>query len=113
MKIETKKIVKEILLISVFFLGLDFVVNYTNTQSRHIKIKKVTLSLKKFDRYLVFTKDNGVLGNTDLLFIGKFNSIDLQNKMLGQKECEVITKGYRMRFISSSYPNIVEVINCK
>jgi len=102
-----------ILSIIIFFLIIDLALNYTNTQHRHIKIKKVTiLTLNNSHKNLVFTKDNGVLENTDLPFIGKFNSNDFQIEMLGKKECDVITKGYRIPFISS-YSNIIKVENCK
>ena len=86
--------------------------NYTNRQERIIHIKQITsINTNKSHKYLIFT-DEGVFENTDALFIGKFNSSDLQNQILNAKVCKVETLGYRIPFLSE-YPNIVKIYECK
>ncbi len=94
------------------FIGSAVYLNYTNRQERIIHIKQATsVNTGKSHKYLIFANE-GVFENTDVLFIGKFNSSDLQNQMLNAKVCKVETLGYRVPFLSK-YPNIVKIHWCK
>lgn len=99
--------------IAIFVLGAIFTgfLHYTNGQDKVIHIKKVTDVTGEKTKYLVFTKE-GVFENTDRYFIGKFNSSDLQNELMGKKECKVHTMGYRIPLLSS-YPDITKIYWCK
>jgi len=60
--------------------------------------------------YLVFTKDNDVLINTDSWWYLKFDSSSLQGELERGKTYTVKVYGWRIPLLSS-YPNIVKVRN--
>ena len=97
--------------IIVLALIFDVALNYTNKKDITLHIKKVTSVTGKNVKYLIFTKE-GVFENSDQMFLGKFNSSDIQNKLIGEKTCKVETFGQRIPFLSM-YPNIVKVYWCK
>jgi len=104
----------ELIIILIFFTLISItsiILHYTNGQDRIIHIKSVTNVTGENTKYLIFTKE-GVFENVDRLFIGKFNSSDLQNEMLNKKVCKVHTVGHRIPILSE-YPNIVKIYWCK
>ena len=103
MRIENVMIV--FILIGVIFVsGLG----YTGRTSMEIVVKdKVVKSSNKVDKYLIFT-DKGVLENTDLWFIGKFNSSDLYSQIEIGHKYKVEVVGVRIP-IFSQYKNIVKI----
>jgi hypothetical protein len=106
---DAELIIYLVLILFVIFVLIPL--NYTNGQDRVIHIKSVTNVTGEHTTYKVFTKE-GVFSNADRWLIGKFNSSDLQNEMMGKKECKVHTMGYRIPFLSS-YPNITKIYWCK
>lgn len=65
------------------------------------------------DKYLVFT-DDGVFQNTDAWYRLKFSSSDLQGKIkkLKGKSVDITAYGWRIP-LTSTYPNIVDVVESK
>jgi len=100
-----------LLFLTIGIFSIFIFLNYTNGQDRIIHIKSVTNVTGEKVKYLVFTKE-GVFENTDRIFIGKFNSSDLQNELMGKKVCKVHTLGYRIHILSE-YPDIVKIYWCK
>jgi len=102
-------------LISIIFFIFIFIISisiyYTNPQDKIIHIKSITNITGEKIKYLIFTKE-GVFENTDRFFIGKFNSSDIQNKLINKKECKVHTLGYRIPMLSM-YPDIIKIYWCK
>jgi hypothetical protein len=62
---------------------------------------------KVSSKYIVYT-DKGAYENTDILFLGKFNSSDLQGQLITGKTYEVTVYGWRIPFLSM-YKNITNV----
>lgn len=96
----------------VFAVGVE-TTNYQNNQTYKITVTdKQVKNSKNSSYYLVFatSKENEdlVFKNSDLLFIGKFNSSDIQGKLKVDKNYEITTLGYRIPFLSI-YPNITSV----
>ena len=99
-----------------FILVFGFIIgsasmNYMNKQSYTITVTDTQVKRSgDSDHYLVFTKTNSgeniVFENTDLLFIGKYNSSDIQAKLEKNKTYTISTLGYRIPFFSS-YQNII------
>ena len=58
--------------------------------------------------YLVYTETE-TFENTDVLFLGKFNSSDIQGKLKPNHKYKVVVYGWRMPFFSS-YRNIIEIL---
>ena len=102
-----------IFLIVIFIAAIigTLFLHYTNGQDRIIHIKRISNVTGETVKYLIFTEE-GVFENTDRDFIGKFNSSDLQNQLIGKKVCKVHTLGYRIPLISE-YPNITKIYWCK
>ena len=96
-----------ILILSIASIPL----HYTDGKDRVIHIKSVSNITGQYTYYKVFTKE-GVFSNIDRWLIGKFNSSDLQNEMMGKKVCKVHTLGYRLPLLSE-YPNITKIYWCK
>jgi len=90
---------------------LMFLVNLTVPYwTREVKTVNVTGTLVKrykddADKYLVFTTE-GVFENTDSLAYVKFDSSDLQAKLMLPGKFEIVYYGFRIPFLSH-YPNIV------
>ena len=109
-----KKASMELIVLIGFIIGVlitSYFIDYTNGKDRVIHIKNVTNVTGRNVKYLVFAKE-GVFQNTDMIGFMKFNSSDLQNEMMGKKECKVRTYGYRIHFLSI-YPNIEKIYWCK
>jgi hypothetical protein len=103
----------ELIMVIIFLVIaiLSVPLHYTNGQDRIIHIKSVTNVTGEKTHYLIFAKE-GVFENVDRWFIGKFNSSDIQNRLIGKKECKVHTLGYRIPLLSE-YPNITKIYWCK
>ena len=87
-------------------------IDYTGNENKVIHIKKVTtISNGGETNYKIFTKE-GVFENTDRFFIGKFNSSDLQNQLIGERECKVHLMGHRIPFFSM-YKDVTKIYWCK
>ena len=99
--------------IIVVIMILSAIINYTGNEDKIIHIKNVTTISDGSGKtkYKVFAKE-GVFENVDRLFIWKFNSSDLQNKMLGKKVCKVHLMGHRIPVLSD-YKNITKIYWCK
>lgn len=59
-------------------------------------------------KYLVFT-ENETFENTDSIMVMKWNSSDIQGKLVEGEEFRIKVYGFRIPFFSS-YRNIIEVI---
>lgn len=58
--------------------------------------------------YRVYTKQCGVLANEDQMFVGKFNSADIQGQLEPGHTYRLRVTGWRLPFFSS-FPNIISV----
>lgn len=58
-------------------------------------------------RYLIYTKNHGVLQNTDSLWYWKFRSSDIYNDLVNAKTARCHVYGWRIGFFSS-YPDIID-----
>lgn len=86
-------------------------INYTygNEQNLEITVKdKYIKNNDGSDIYMVVDTNGNAYKITDMLFLGKFNSTDLYNKLNIGETYEIKTTGYRNKFFSS-YPNINEI----
>ena len=107
-----KKITLILIIVWVALVAFEYWLNYTNVQIKTLHIKKITLISNSGNlKYKIFANE-GVFVNADRILLGKFNSSDLQNKLLNKKICRVKIIGHRIRILSS-YPNIVNIIKCK
>lgn len=103
-------------LIAVVIIGL-VTTSYQNQQNYTITITdKQVKNSKESSTYLIFatTKDGEqkVFKDSDLLFIGKFNSSDLFGEMQTGKTYKVTTLGYRFQILSM-YQNIIQADEVK
>ncbi len=94
----------------VLLAGLAFVGYQGWGRWQETTIKSLTEKGASGDqKYLVFTED-GVYQNTDNLFLGKFNSSDVQNKMTGKEGYRARLKVWGWRFGPlSMYENVSKV----
>lgn len=109
---KTKLSVIGFLILVIFIASVNIAV-YSNKNAYDITVTdKETKKDGETSKYLVFAETNRgeskVFKNTDALFVGKFNSSDLQGKLKVGDRYEVKTIGFRIPFLSS-YENIVEV----
>lgn len=104
---NTSSITVGAIIIAVVLLFLVYLT--TPWWTREVKTVDVTGTMAKryedHDKYLIFT-DQGVFENTDTLAYVKFDSSDLQAKLMRPGKFEVVYYGFRIPFFSS-YPNIV------
>lgn len=101
-----------ILFIIVILIGSTVAV-YLNENTYNITVTdKETKKDGDTSRYIVFSEtSNGevkVFENTDAIFVGKFNSSDMQGRLKVGETYEVKTIGFRIPILSM-YENIVEV----
>ena len=105
------------LVIAVFLGGIVYTVAWYGTE------EEITITVTDKERiveasgsgedatvsskYLVFT-DKETFENTDALFLGKFNSSDIQGRLHKDSTYTVVVYGWRIPFLSS-YRNIVEI----
>lgn len=93
----------------IFILGIiliDPYFTYGNEQNIEITVKdKYIKRYNKEDIYLVVDNNGNTYKITDLLFLGKFNSTDLYNKLNIGSTYKIKTSGFRMQFFNE-YPNI-------
>ena len=87
--------------------------------SYYASSKTISITINKTDRittgsgedisskYLIFT-DETTYENTDLMFLGKWNSSDIQGKFKAGETYKVKVVGWRIPILSM-YPNIVEI----
>lgn len=73
---------------------------------------KYTKRMSDTDKFfIVIEEENGtsrVLENTDSLFVGKYDSADVQAQVRKGKKYEIETFGIRSQ-VMSMYPNVIEV----
>ncbi|WP_232790045.1 DUF1523 family protein [Bacillus sp. SN10] len=87
-----------------------------NTESREpivgTVVDKYTKRDGDVDKFYVVIEDEGgtthVFENTDSLFVGKYDSSDVQATLKKGKKYEIMTFGFRNR-VMSLYPNVTEV----
>lgn len=102
-----------IVIVAIFlvpFIGI-IVVDYCNEQILTIKVEdKYIKRSGESDIYLVVDSEGNTYKIGDLLFIGKFNSTDLYNKMKIGEIYEIELTGYRFQ-IFSMYQNINKILS--
>lgn len=68
---------------------------------------KESINTKEKHKYLIYTTDE-VFENTDSFLFLKWNSSDIQNKLIKDKTYTVKVAGWRIPFLSS-YRNIISI----
>lgn len=85
--------------------GLAFASYSSVTEVTTVVTDKERVCETKGDcRYLIFT-EAGTFENTDSLFMGKFNSSDVQGSINVGSEYDIVARGWRIGLLSS-YPNV-------
>ncbi|WP_412036347.1 DUF1523 family protein [Bacillus pacificus] len=87
-----------------------------NTESREpivgTVVDKYTKRQEDTDKFFVVLEDERgdthVLENTDSMFVGKYDSADVQAKLKKGEKYEIMTFGWRSH-VWSMYPNITEI----
>lgn len=103
-----------IAIIAFMFIG---VITYTVAYYSSIETVEITVTDKErittgsgesmSSKYLIFTEDE-VFENEDALFLGKWNSSDVQGQLKIGETYTVRVIGWRLPFLST-YRNIVEI----
>jgi hypothetical protein len=96
-------------------VALTFAINiyyYSNKETITFTVKDKQIKMRGVgkdseDVYMVYT-DKGVFENTDDIFLGKWNSSDIQNDLEVGKTYKVEVYGWRIQFLST-YKNISNV----
>jgi hypothetical protein len=96
-------------------VALSFAINiyyYSNKETITFTVKDKQIKMRgsgenKEDVYMIYT-DKGVFENTDDIFLGKWNSSDIQNDLEIGKTYKADVYGWRIQFLST-YKNISNV----
>ena len=96
-------------------VALSFAINiyyYSNKETITFTVKDKQIKMRgsgenKEDVYMIYT-DKGVFENTDDIFLGKWNSSDIQNDLEIGKIYKADVYGWRIQFLST-YKNISNV----
>lgn len=91
----------------LFFLLLVIFLDYSNNIETTITVKDKYVKGQE-GLYIVVDTNNNVYKIKDLLFIGKFNSSDIYNRVEIGKTYTITTSGYRIHILSD-YPNINKI----
>lgn len=108
------KIIVVIAIVLIIFMGIGVTklatIEYSNKETIQIEVKdKYIKRSGDNDSYMVVDTNNNTYEITDLLFIGKFNSTDIYNRLdIGQVYIVEVT-GVRNNFMSW-YRNINKII---
>jgi hypothetical protein len=105
----------KIIIVALLFGIIFFLAWWTPRGTRDVVVATVTgrerivkvVDGQSQSKYIVFT-DNEVFENTDNAFIWKFNSSDIQGKMIEGKTFKFTVYGWRWR-MDSWYRNIISV----
>ncbi|RIN77825.1 hypothetical protein [Staphylococcus simulans] len=88
-------------------------VQYSNKQTYTGTITdKYNKRSDETDLFYIVLDDERVIENRDALFVGKFDSADIQARMKVGTKVKVKTMGYRVHFLNM-YPNLYEVEELK
>jgi len=101
-----------IVIIFAIVFAIGFNINWYYSQTV-ITITVENKDIKAGDessKFLIWTKENEVLENTDSFLFGKFNSSDLYGKIEVGKTYKVLVAGWRIPFWSM-YRNIIRFEN--
>lgn len=101
------------LLIGIIIIVIIAVVsiNYTYGNKQDLEITVKDKYIKRYDdsdTYMIVDTNGNAYKIKDMLFIGKFDSTDIYNKLEIGGTYKIKTTGYRNNFLSE-YPNINEI----
>lgn len=101
------------LLIGIIIIVIIAVVsiNYTYGNEQNLEITVKDKYIKRYDdsdTYMIVDTNGNAYKIKDMLFIGKFDSTDIYNKLEIGGTYKIKTTGHRNKFLSG-YPNINEV----
>lgn len=91
--------------------GVSFVKNNWNEHVSECTIKRVdrvSTGSKGSSDMRIYTEQCGVLGNSDALFEGKFDSADIYGALEPGHTYKLRIAGWRVPFLSA-FPNILEI----
>lgn len=96
-----------IIIVIIAVIGINF--TYGNEQNIEITVKdKYIKRYSDNDTYMIVDTNDNAYKITDMLFLGKFDSTDIYNKLEIGGTYKIKTTGYRNNFLSE-YPNINEI----
>lgn len=102
-----------ILIVMSIILVVTISVQYSNKQTYTGTVTdKYNKRNSDVDYFYIVLDDERVFVNSDALFIGKFDSADVQAKIKVGEKIKVKTMGYRVQFLDM-YPNVYEVEKVK
>ena len=104
-----------VLLIGIIIIVIIAVIsiNFTYGNEQNIEITVKDKYIKRYDdsdMYMVVDTSGNAYKITDMMFLGKFDSTDIYNKLEIGNTYKIKTTGYRNKFFSS-YPNINKIEN--
>lgn len=104
--------------VGVVLAGIGYTIaGYQNENTYTVTLEeKFTKRHGESDSYMLFTETEGgekrVFRNSDALFVGKFDSADLQAGLEEGKKYKFTTIGFRIPFLSA-FENVIEVKEVK
>ena len=104
---KNRFIIGLIVLVVLSIIGYN-IAWFSSSEEIEIKVNKTErINDKEDSKYLVYT-DEETFENTDVTFLGKWDSSDIQGKLHSDSTYTVVVYGWRVPFFSM-YRNITEI----